>query len=305
MADLEAVSDEQTQTPVDEPAETALKETEGDPPEGSDEQPDAEGKEAEEKAEKAEPAAPEPAVLVLDLNEEAAPPRADDPAAKTKWVRLRSEKREAERKAAELEAQLASLTAPAANKLGPRPTLADDDVGYDTGKFEQKLAGWIEQKRQADAALAEARAEQEQQAKAWQGELSRYQTKRAALPADLVDDAEAEVMRTLSKAQQSVLIEACEDAPTVAVALARNPKVLASLKAIKSPIKLAAEVARLEKTMTVKTKKPATKPERPIQGGAESNSSARADALLAAAQKSGNFTEYFAYINGKEKQKAK
>jgi hypothetical protein len=302
----EAVETETT-TPeltLAEPAET--QEAKPDTEDGAEAPDDVEVKPESDEAEKPAETKTETTGLVLDLSEDEAPPLSTDPAANKKWQRLRSEKRDAEAKARELEAKVASLTAPAAAKrLGPKPQLSDDDVGYDTAKYEPKLAAWLEANRQAQAAEAEARAEQEQQTKAWQGELARYQTKRAALPADIVEDAEAEVVKTLSKAQQSVLIEACDDAAQVAVALVRNPKVLASLKAIKSPIKFAAEVARLEKTMTVKTKKPATKPERPLQGGAESNSNATADRLYAAAQKSGNFTEYFAYINGKEKQKVK
>ncbi len=117
--------------------------------------------------------------VVISIGEES-PPQ-DEEVRAPAWVReLRKSNREKERKIKELEAKLntsVAETKPVA--LVSRPTL--ESCGYEEDEYEQKLAEWYDHKREYDAAEANARAQQDAEAKAWQDKLDSYAKAKSSL----------------------------------------------------------------------------------------------------------------------------
>ena len=143
--------------------------------------------------------------VVVSIGEES-PPQEEEQRA-PEWVReLRKANREKERKIRELEAKLnAAPTETKPVALGKKPTLEDCD--YDSEEYEKKLAGWYEQKREYDAAEAEAQAQRDAEAKAWQDKLDSYAKARASLKVRDYEDAEAVALETFNVTQQGIVLQ--------------------------------------------------------------------------------------------------
>lgn len=143
--------------------------------------------------------------VVISIGEES-PPQEEETRA-PKWVReLRKSNREKERKIRELEAQLtatATETKPVA--LSAKPTLEGCD--YDSDEYENKLAAWYEQKREYDAAEANAAAQRDAEAKDWQNKLDSYAKARASLKVRDYEDAEAFALDTFNITQQGIVLQ--------------------------------------------------------------------------------------------------
>ena len=127
IEDIEVLEDEDRQTENVGDEETSITDQDGDADDGED----TEGDDDE---------------VVVSIGEEAPPP--EETTRAPEWVReLRKADREKARRIKELEAKLnaaaATETKPVA--LGKKPTLEDCD--YDSEEYENKLAGWYEQKR--------------------------------------------------------------------------------------------------------------------------------------------------------------
>jgi hypothetical protein len=204
--------------------------------------------------------------VVVSIGEEAPPTEEEKPA--PKWVReLRRTQRELQREnrelKAKLEAPVSTETKPV--QVGVKPTL--DSCDYDSEKFEAELAQWYERKREADAAEAQVRSEQEAQERAWKAKLEAYGKAKAELRVRDYDDAEEAVQQFLDVTQQGVLIEGADNPALLVYALGKNPAKAKELAAIKSPVKFAFAVAKLEKELKVSNRsKQAPPPEKTVSG---------------------------------------
>jgi hypothetical protein len=286
-ADVQAEGEqpaEQTEDVTEKPAEEAAPE-EAKPDDAG--QPDDSEKPSEPKPDE------KPAALTVTLGEEDPPPPPDKAA--RAWALARQERREQARKIRELEERLAAQAAPqeTAPVLPPEPTLSGCD--YDEARLKAELVRWMEAKRKVDDHAQKLKATQEQQAKEWEATKATFAQKRAAVLQQAPDyeDAEIEVAREFSQVQQSLLMEALDNAPLVVLALHRNPEKLKELAAIKSPARFTAALARLEGSIKVMSKEPPkAKAEKKITGGAESSSSASLERALKRARETGDYTEY-------------
>ena len=215
---------------------------------------------------------------------------------------LRKANREKERKIRELEAKLnatATETKPVA--LGPKPTL--EACAYDSEEYEKKLADWYEQKRHADAAEAEAQAQRDAEAKAWQDKLDSYAKARASLKVRDYEDAEAVALETFNVTQQGIVLQGSDNPALIIYALGKNSTKAKELASITDPVKFAFAVAKLETQLKVTNRKAAAAPERTIStgGGRISGSvDSTLDRLREEALKTGDMSKVMAYKRSKK-----
>lgn len=239
--------------------------------------------------------------VVISIGEES-PPQEEETRA-PEWVReLRKANREKERKIRELEAKLnATVTETKPVALGKKPTLEDCD--YDSEEYENKLTAWYEQKREYDAAEANAQAQRDAEAKAWQDKLDSYAKARASLKVRDYEDAEAVALDTFNVTQQGIVIQGSENPALLIYALGKNTARAKELASINDPVKFAFAVAKLETQLKVTNRKAAASPERTIStgGGRISGSvDSTLDRLREEALKTGDLSKVIAYKRGKK-----
>jgi hypothetical protein len=239
--------------------------------------------------------------VVISIGEES-PPQEEEARA-PEWVReLRKANREKERKIRELEAKLnAASTETKPVALSKKPTLEDCD--YDSDEYEAKLAGWYEQKREYDAAEAQAQAQRDAEAKAWQDKLDSYAKARASLKVRDYEDAEAVALETFNVTQQGIVLQGSDNPALIIYALGKNTSKAKELASITDPVKFAFAVAKLETQLKVSNRKAAASPERTItSGGGRISGSVDStlERLREEALKTGDLSKVMAYKRGKK-----
>lgn len=240
--------------------------------------------------------------VVISIGEES-PPQ-DEEVRAPAWVReLRKSNREKERKIRELEAKLntsATETKPVA--LVSRPTLESCD--YDSDEYEQKLANWYDHKREYDAAEANAKAQQDAEAKAWQDKLDSYAKAKSSLKVRDYEEAEATALDTFNVTQQGIVLQGSDNPALLIYAIGKSTKRAKELAAITDPVKFAFAVAKLETQLKVTNRRAATAPERTIttsSGRVSGSIDSQLDRLRAEALKTGDLSKVMAYKRNKKK----
>lgn len=268
---------------------------------------DTEGGATDEAGEagEADAAANDDGDLLVTIGDE---PAADaDQAKAPDWVReLRKANREKERRIRELEAQLSTARpAQQAIVIGERPTLAACD--FDEDKFAAELEGWHARKAAAEQhqrAQAQAAEQQQQQ---WQAKLASVTQAAAGLKVSDADDAIAAFEDTFSVMQQAIIIDAPDDPKTAALlryALGKNPKAARQLAAITNPVKFTWALKELEAKVKTAPRKTAPPPDQRVRSpgaGAGIVQQGRLKELYAEAERTRDFTKYFAAKNAARK----
>lgn len=233
--------------------------------------------------------------VIVSIGEETPPTEEKEHA--PEWVRkLRKDHRELQRQKRELEEKLKlQQTETKPVTLGKKPTLEDHD--YDADAYEQALTNWYEQKRKVDEIEAKAKAEAENQQKAWQSKLENYGKAKAELKVKDFDDAEETVQEALSVTQQGIVLQGSENPALVIYALGKNPAKAKELSSITDPVKFAFAVAKLETQLKVTNRKAAPPPERTVRGtgpvsGAVDSTLER---LRADAERTGDYSKVMQY----------
>lgn len=205
--------------------------------------------------------------------------------------RLREAHKEQRRRIKELEEQVKAQTP--AQELGPKPTLEGCD--YDPAQFEAELTEWNERKREVDAKEAERAARAQEEHGRYMKRLEAYNASKAKLGAKDFDAAEEAVLEDFSVQQQSIIVAHSDRPELLVYALGKNAKARARLAATTDLISFAYELAKLEKGMTVTGVKKA-QPEKRVSGGAgvPQTGARKLDQLKATAEKTGDYTAYFA-----------
>ena len=234
--------------------------------------------------------------VVVTIAGESPPPEEEEQKA-PEWVRnLRKSYRELQREKRELEERLKMVT-PATEQspvvLGKKPTLEQCD--YDSDRFENELAAWFEQKRQADEAEAKQRSRQQSEQESWQKKLEGYNQSKTGLKVSDFQEAEETVLESLSVTQQGIILQGAQNPAVMVYALGKNPKKAKELAEITDPVQFAFAVAKLETQLSV-TKKQAPPPEKRIIGnGSLGTSSAQLDRLRDEAARTGDYTKVMAF----------
>lgn len=238
--------------------------------------------------------------FVITINGEAPDPEDEEEARAPHWVRdLRKQYREEKRRAKELEQKLAQMergSAPAAQPLGPKPTLEAAD--YDTERYEKDLAAWYEKKRQHDERQISIQAEQQAVQKEWEKKLESYHSSKADLKVKDYELAEDVVQDTLSVMQQGMIVQGAENPALVVYALGKNPKKAKELASITDPVKFAFAVAKLETNLKVTSRKASAKPEKKVSSGTGRPSGSvdsTLERLRAEAERTGDYSKVFQY----------
>lgn len=238
--------------------------------------------------------------FVVTINGEAPDPEDEEEARAPHWVRdLRKQYREEKRRAKELEQKLAQMergSAPAAQPLGPKPTLEAAD--YDTERYEKDLAAWYEKKRRHDERQISIQAEQQAVQKEWEKKLESYHSSKADLKVKDYELAEDVVQDTLSVMQQGMIVQGAENPALVVYALGKNPKKAKELASITDPVKFAFAVAKLETNLKVTSRKASAKPEKKVSSGTGRPSGSvdsTLERLRAEAERTGDYSKVFQY----------
>jgi len=211
------------------------------------------------------------------------------------WVKMRQREKEARDRAKELEAQLAELTKPPeAPTTLVKPTLSECD--WDDEVYEAALLQWHVLKQQDDDKKAAKQIELDKGKQHWETKLTNYETAKKALKVENYDESEDAVVAALSSSQQALIVKYAKEPEKVVYALGKTSAKLAELKTITDPIEFALAMRDIESQMkTVRRSVPP--PETRIVGGAApiQKTDATYEKLMAAAEKSGNFTEAARY----------
>ncbi len=212
------------------------------------------------------------------------------------WVKeLRRKNREDQRKIRELEEKLAQGNAPAqSDDPGKEPELEDFD--YDADAFKAAFKEWTAKKSQVEQKKEAIRRQQEEAAKEWQAVQETYAKGKARFPKEKMAEAEEEVVSVLSGPRQAMLMDMADDSAQLVIALGSSPETLRKLASIKSDAKFIKELAKVEMHVKVQPKKTPPPPERTIIGSGKTPgaTAGKLDSLKAEAEKSGDYSKYFA-----------
>lgn len=205
----------------------------------------------------------------------------DDDGDSTVIRKMRKKLREAERKAREMERQLeANAAGGMPTQLGPRPTLADHD--YDEDAHAEAVTEWALQKAKADAQEAEARERNERMNQQFEAKKAAYEVNKAKMNAPDYDSAEDAIKARFTETAQGVLLAAAKKPEMVVYALGKSPELAKALAELQhDPIAMAAEIGRLESRIGQKRRRPSTRPETRVRGGASTGESKDARAFAA------------------------
>jgi hypothetical protein len=226
------------------------------------------------------------------------PQEGDDQQKAPDWVKkLRQDNRANAKRLKELEQENERLKGGGAPKLSAKPTLESHD--YDSDAYETALETWYEQKRKVDAEEDGRRKADEEANKAFQSKLEAYGKAKNELLAGDFDEAEAEILGSLSQIQQSILVKGADNPAMLVYALGKNSARLAELAAIKDPVEFAFKAAKMETSMKVQ-KRSVPPPEKTISGGRVSSQSNKIDDLKSKAEKTGDYTAYLAAKRAKK-----
>lgn len=215
--------------------------------------------------------------------------------------KLRAANRQQAKELAALRA--ATQPKPVVIEVGEKPTLAD--VDFDEDKLADAIEAWVERKRQANEAEAQAAKGAQARQAELDKDLERFQTAKAALGVRDFDEAKDVVISVLSQDHISAIVQASDDSAKVIYALGKHPAKLEALRAITNPVKFVAAIAKLEGSLKVtKTSRKAPELDTPVRGSAPLSASKdkHLAALEAKAAKTGNRTEVIAYRAQLKKQ---
>lgn len=232
-------------------------------------------------------------------------PQAEEERKAPQWVRdLRKADREKTRRIKELEAKL--NTQPAEIKpvvVGKKPTIEDFD--YDAEKFESALTDWFEKKRRADEEEQRRRDAVKAESEAWQATVANHNKLKAGIKVKDFDDAEAEVVGTLSETQRGLILHVAKNSAQITYALGKDPKELKALAGITDYPKFIYALAELEAKVKVTPKKSVPEPERAISGTGRTSGSVDStlERLREEALRTNDSTKLMAYK--RQKQNAK
>lgn len=227
---------------------------------------------------------------------------ADQPNDSSVIKRLRSELRDAKKRAASAERAAAKPKV----EVGPKPTLADH--GYDEDAYEDALDAWKAKKAEADTATEQAEEGQRRAQEAWQRDLTTYEAKKVSLGVADFDDAEETVKTSLNLVQQAVIVKAARDPAALIYALGKSEAKLAELAKFDDPIKMAAAVALMEGSVKVVKRRKGPAVDRPASGSASmpGGTDKKLEELERKAEKTSDRTELIRYKKQlEERAKAK
>jgi hypothetical protein len=139
------------------------------------------------------------------------------------------------------------------NEVVKKPTLGGCD--YDEEEYEKRLIQWQESKRKQDERNAIAKRAEESEKEQWEQKLKEYENLKKALPFNDKEGIEDIVSDYLTKEQMGTIVNTCDNPALVIYALSKNINKLQKVAEIKDYLKFAANVAKVESSIKVNSKK--------------------------------------------------
>lgn len=194
--------------------------------------------------------------------------------------------------------------APVARELRPEPTSADH--AFDDDAFKADYKAWLDEKAEIEGEQRQAATVQQENDRHWAEDVRRFETQKAELKFDDLDDAQDAVSSSLNWAQQAAIVKAAEKPALFFYALGKSPAKLAELAKITDVIKFAAAVAKMEGSVTVTKRRKGPTLDRPQRGsGAIVSSDKKLAQLEKQAEETGERTELVNYKRDMAKRAAK
>ena len=220
------------------------------------------------------------------------------------WIKdLRKQNREQKKEIKKLREQVQVSSVKKIDDPGKKPTL--EDFEYDPDEFEKSLSAWVDNKKKFEEKVSAQENQQKEEEKSFQAKVTSYQEQKLELELDKeeIEEAEQVVYDLMSTNQIASVVTYSKKPALMFVALGKNPKKAKELSEIKDPIKFAIAVAELEKNVKVTQRKPATAPERTLNGGGPVMSAGdkELERLRKKAEETGDYTEIAAYRNKQKK----
>jgi hypothetical protein len=213
---------------------------------------------------------------------------APDPENESSVIRqLRKQNRELVSKLREIEV---SQPEKPKEQLGPKPSL--ESCEFDEDKFESALDDWKSRKARIEQAEREEQDKREADEKAYQEAITAYEAGKTELAKPDFEDAEAEVKATLDPRVQALLLKSGKG-PALIYALGKSPEKLEALSKM-NLADAAMMIGEYRAKLTVERRKKAPPPDRPVTGTASGNQSGNLKRLHAEAQRTGDYSAYFA-----------
>lgn len=223
------------------------------------------------------------------------------------WVRdLRKAHRELSKENRSLKQKLESLNSPKkVESLRKKPTLEDHD--YDTEKYESDLLAWSKEKEVVETKQKEEEENLNKAKEEWEKKLSNYDNSVKELKVKDYEEAEEVILQNFSQDQQSIVIAGSKNPALLMYAIGKNPDKAKELAQIKNSVEFIWEVAKLEKEINVRPKKPKTQPEKVPSSSSGSSTSGSVDTKLEKlrkeAERTGDYTKVTKYKRALKSQK--
>lgn len=211
----------------------------------------------------------------------------------------------AERRAKELEAELAAIRSPKPQPM-PEPSLDDPDVDYDQDKFREKTKAWLKENLQREEEAKKAEAEQQQALKAAQAQyeanLAEYNRQIEESRIANFQEHQDAVTEALSVVQQNWLLEFAEKKAIIVAALGTHPDELEKLKGITREGHFVKAIQLLEsKVKTNSPRKPPAPEPKLSSAGRSVSTDARLKELQDKADKTGDSSEVLRFLRAQKK----
>jgi hypothetical protein len=220
------------------------------------------------------------------------------------WVKdVRIQNRELKRKLREIEAVQKTPKPDFVDDPGPEPTLADQDIDYDSDVYSAKFKTWHNKTQAKEKAVKEKADRDKKDQDSWNVTLSNYGHKKNNLKVKGFEESEALVQELLSEIQIGIILDGADDPAKVVYAIGKDSKRAKILAAITSPVKFAVAMAKLEVSLKTTKRKPAPAPSSLPKGSAISggNHDKNLDKLYSEAAISGDMSKIRAYKNSMKK----
>lgn len=210
--------------------------------------------------------------LVIEIEGGTPDPEEQEKKEAPEWVkRTRKENRELNKKLKQREKELEELQA----KINPEPeipnmpSLYDEGINGDEKVFADKIRERDKVIAQIEARKDAQKKQQEEEQAAVQKRLDTYTERKAQIASRVPDYSEhvKEAEESLSEMQTQAIAYYFQDkAAELMYAIGKNPDTLEKLSSMKDPMEMLLAAKDIQSSMKITKRKPAHKPETPVEG---------------------------------------
>lgn len=214
---------------------------------------------------------------------------------------LRHTIKEKERELKELRRQPSNPVVPQETIQPPRmPQMSDEDISWDEQVYQERVKAWGEENGKYQAQQSERQRHQQEAQQVYQQKVAGYQDRVKALKVPGYRHAEQAVLDDVPIPIQNAILLFAEKPEMVVLALGRNAELRKQMAEATDPVAIGRLIGSIESKARLMPKpknKAASVPEVRGSNGAVMNN---LEKLREKAEKSGDYTEYFAAKRAKK-----